>query len=890
MSKPTKKSENSNGIALILVILALSIMLLMALTVATTSTTSVLISSASGQETTAHYLAEAGLNQVLAMVRSINNGDLNDLLAGPDAQCASPCTANGSSWATFATHPLSTHGNEFVIDNSSTGTGNNSAGTAGKWARVTNTQLLAHSLQPGPLFSPGTQGFQAGDTSAIATGGDGPPSSFLPSSSGSWVAPSSANLQWGGKLSFTDPKSNLKYVTLVELYDDDDPLGLQYNAWNMNGVVYPGGFSVSLPSSPSSKLFGPYPPANDPNAAAQDSQCGLSGNSPFECPGTNVGRSFGGVNQEFNNRILLRATGRILKQYDSGSGGLQWHVLSESIIDAVIGFLPYPAVLTDGCLNMQGNASITGVYGSVFTNNNLCVTGSGVQVSQVSGSAGDICGTTKAQSEIAGQPPIFIPDFKPIPDGTAATLDDGPQAAPYANPKLDLTTPVGFIPLPFSQSAAGDRVYPGDFWLRQIAPVSTISPPNAGLNVSGGPQAGGYVFVAARNTSGSRRTCVRGGTCVSVEDGILARMGITEVDLDALKLRVAMAQNGPAPNGNADNGFDPNHALIIRLATKKANMPINGGTGTKQVDVIDRNLIFITSLSPGNSSTESLIDSVNSGTAGGPKGRAKKTGGTAPTSEFYRIIPGVVASNGGNVTTASTAAGLGLTLSSYNAGSPSNKSSNQSVADTAHGFSYLGGSSSGCTFPGGYGTGSPNSACTSCGNCPSQNTMCTNPYGADWTIADTSLDTTVTGYSYFIDGNFVLGGTGLSAPAAITLIITGHFDIQGNGAFTPVMKANLSPLQPPFTSPIIQFLIGTDMKTNGTPSNPVQFDGLAYAREQIDLSGNGSYNGQIIAGDKANYDNDVAFDTIAGNFTVTFNRSINVLGTLSVTSWRKLKF
>src|SRR5581483_8942063 len=99
MKNPVKRSEK--GIALILVILALAIMLLMALTVSSTSTTEVQISDASAREVTAHYLAESGLNQVLAMVRSINNGDLNDLLGGPDAQCAAPCNTSGQSWATF---------------------------------------------------------------------------------------------------------------------------------------------------------------------------------------------------------------------------------------------------------------------------------------------------------------------------------------------------------------------------------------------------------------------------------------------------------------------------------------------------------------------------------------------------------------------------------------------------------------------------------------------------------------------------------------------------------------------------------------------------------------------------------------------------------------------
>src|SRR5207247_1018991 len=136
----------------------------------------------------------------------------------------------------------------------------------------------------------------------------------------------------------------------------------------------PQGFT---PDTASSKIYGSYPPASDPNQLAQDSICGLNGTSGYECPGDRSGRSFSGVNQDFDNKLVVRSTGRIMKNYDG-----QWHVLSESVVDSIVGFLPYPAVLTNGCLNMQGNAAITGSYGSVFTNNNLCVTGSGVTVSR----------------------------------------------------------------------------------------------------------------------------------------------------------------------------------------------------------------------------------------------------------------------------------------------------------------------------------------------------------------------------------------------------------------------------------------------------------------------------------------------------------------------------
>src|SRR6186997_2312874 len=109
-----KQPKKSQGIALIIVILALAIMLLMGLVVTNTATNEVSTSGSSAIDVTSHYLAESGLNQALSMVRNIQNGDLNDLLAGPEVQCPAPCT--GVWGTTTGTHPLASHGNELVLD------------------------------------------------------------------------------------------------------------------------------------------------------------------------------------------------------------------------------------------------------------------------------------------------------------------------------------------------------------------------------------------------------------------------------------------------------------------------------------------------------------------------------------------------------------------------------------------------------------------------------------------------------------------------------------------------------------------------------------------------------------------------------------------------------
>lgn len=864
--KRLNKFIKSRGVALIIVILALSIMLLLGLIVSTSSTTEVAISNAATQEVSAHYLAESGLNQALAMVRNIQNGDLNDLLAGPDAQCDAPCT---STWATSTGHPLKTHGNELVVDVSATG-----AGATEKWSSTIDGKLLAHSLLPTPLFNPSVRGFQPADTSAVESGGDGTPPLFAPCPSGSYTNCPGQNgiplAQWAGKQQFIDPVTRLKYVTLLEVYDDDDPLSLQYNAWQYGSVTYPNNFNSS--TEPIAKIYGSLPANStaDPNLATNDATCGLAGTGGDECPGTRDGRAFSGLNMDFNNRIVIRATGRILKQFSN-----KWRIVSESSVDAIVGFLPYPAVITGNCLAMGGNSSIVGAYGSVFSNANICVSGNSVSVEKVAGAVGSICGSTHASSQVPQQPPLFIPDLKPIPNLTAAPYDDGPQAAPFANPALTVTTPSsGASRVPYAEASSANgsyRVYAGDYWLRQIAKLPSTAT-SSGLNPLASNATGGYILLAPRGQSGSRRKCLDGTNSCATEDGILSRLGITEADIDALEARVKRSSGS---GGNADSGFDADHGLIIRLVIKK-NALMPNGSGTTKMDVIDKDRIFIASFSGGTPDT----------IASGSGSNKPKSAGSNATYEFYRIIPGVVAANGGNVTAASNAINLGETLSFYNnggsiGGANANQSTSSAVADTLHGWSFSANSAGSCG-------GSSGTACSSCGTCAVITGLCTNPYGGDWQI-DTR-DFSTSGYSYFLDGNFTGSGTGNKPDTRATLIMTGHIDITGNGIFTPVLKASLNPLQPPFTDPVVQFLVGSDFHSRGTPSDALSFDGLVYCREQIDLSGNGTYNGQIVAADKVNLDANVGTNNITGSYQVNFNRTQNVLGTLNITAWRKLKF
>src|SRR5262249_41830041 len=186
---------------------------------------------------------------------------------------------------------------------------------------------LEHSLNSTPIFVSGVYGFQKANADpSVASGGDGRPAGFVPcgGTGSAWQnCPGSSSLypalQWAGKREFTDPQTQIKYVTLVELYDEDDPLSLQYDAWQ-GSVTYPAGF-VSSVTTPNAGIYVPGTP--DPNSSSMDSACGLNGTSGLECPGNSPGRSFSSVNQDFNNRVAVRATGRLMKNYSG-----QWHVLS----------------------------------------------------------------------------------------------------------------------------------------------------------------------------------------------------------------------------------------------------------------------------------------------------------------------------------------------------------------------------------------------------------------------------------------------------------------------------------------------------------------------------------------------------------------------------------
>src|SRR5215831_19511029 len=101
-------------------------------------------------------------------------------------------------------------------------------------------------------------------------------------------------------------------------------------------------------------------------------------------------------------------------------------------LEGWIGFVPYPALLSNGDIAAGGNSEIDGTYGSVHSNSNLTVTGS-AYVAQSATATGTYSGPASGSGSpggsgvggfaAGGQPPIYMPRF--------ITDDPDPQIQNY---------------------------------------------------------------------------------------------------------------------------------------------------------------------------------------------------------------------------------------------------------------------------------------------------------------------------------------------------------------------------------------------------------------------------------------------------------------------------
>jgi hypothetical protein len=140
-------------------------------------------------------------------------------------------------------------------------------------------------------------------------------------------------------------------------------------------------------------------------------------------------------------------------------------------------------------------------------------------------------------------------------------------------------------------------------------------------------------------------------------------------------------------------------------------------------------------------------------------------------------------------------------------------------------------------------------------------------------------------------GHVVLTGNVGSngAPLNVTILSTGSIEIGG----TPNMTANLvnlsTPLLPPFVRVNMLLAAVEDIKINGDNTSSISFTGVSYAGEQVELSGSGDINGQVISLSNDDVEESpVSANTITGSFDLTLNNG-NSVGNIRLFSWRQIK-
>jgi hypothetical protein len=150
-------------------------------------------------------------------------------------------------------------------------------------------------------------------------------------------------------------------------------------------------------------------------------------------------------------------------------------------------------------------------------------------------------------------------------------------------------------------------------------------------------------------------------------------------------------------------------------------------------------------------------------------------------------------------------------------------------------------------------------------------------------------------------GNVTIHGNAGSqaAPIHTTILATGSIQVNGN----PYLAGNAvlkTPELPPFVQVRILFAAVEDIQIKGdvgAGNGQINFAGICYAGEQVDLSGSGDINGQIIALDNPNVSGtggataspvNQTNNTVTGHFTLDFDGG-QAIGKIVLMSWRQIK-
>ncbi|HJQ71570.1 MAG TPA: PilX N-terminal domain-containing pilus assembly protein [Blastocatellia bacterium] len=148
------------------------------------------------------------------------------------------------------------------------------------------------------------------------------------------------------------------------------------------------------------------------------------------------------------------------------------------------------------------------------------------------------------------------------------------------------------------------------------------------------------------------------------------------------------------------------------------------------------------------------------------------------------------------------------------------------------------------------------------------------------------------GGSVELNGN--IGGNG--APMSVSIFSTGSIEVRGNTNITANLRNLQTPLLPPFVQIDALMFAVEDIKVNGDFAASIEFTGISYAGEAVDLSGNGSINGQVVAFNWPNINGSVVqgingdpnANVVTGSFELTLNDG-NSIGRVKLFSWRQIK-
>lgn len=156
-----------------------------------------------------------------------------------------------------------------------------------------------------------------------------------------------------------------------------------------------------------------------------------------------------------------------------------------------------------------------------------------------------------------------------------------------------------------------------------------------------------------------------------------------------------------------------------------------------------------------------------------------------------------------------------------------------------------------------------------------------------WT---TSANSPAGGLLYFRGekGNVHITGSPGSAanPWEVSMLADGYIRIEGS----PIIDNYMNPDDPPEVQAIL-FLSGADILINGNASQT--FAGIIAAREQIDISGNATIEGALIAADESHDSDLVMKNRIFGNMNISYDGGLSLLsdpewgdGIAVLLSWR----